>query len=60
MAGLAGGRRVQMEGDGEVGERGDGNCERVGDEFRTGRDDDVGAAGEGQSGRSVAGSMAGG
>ncbi len=48
MAGLAGGRRVEMEGDGEVGQRRDGKVERVGDELGAGRNGDIGAAGEGE------------
>jgi hypothetical protein len=48
MAGLAGRRGVQMEGDGEIGERGDGIVDGVGDVLGACRDDDVAAAGEGE------------
>jgi len=48
MAGLAGGRGVEMEGDGEVGESGDGIVDGVGDVLGTCGNGDVAAAGEGE------------
>ena len=48
MAGFAGGWGVEVDRDGYVGERGEGEGEGVGDDFCAGGDEDVGEAGEGE------------
>ncbi len=46
VAGLDGGRHVVVDGDGEVGERGDGRFDRIGEKLSAGRDGDVGVSSE--------------
>ena len=58
MAGFARRRRIEMEGDGDVGERRDGIVERVGNEFRAGGTV-TSALPANFSARSLAASMAG-
>jgi len=57
VAGFAGGRGLEMEGDGEVGEGGDGVIDWVGEEFCAGWDIGLRIAGEGQ--RAIAGGIDG-
>jgi len=57
VAGLAGGWRLEVDRDGDVGERGDRIADGIGEEFRTRWDVGVGIAGEGE--RAITGGIDG-